>query len=139
MPGKVASHHELKMYSLPWAIMEPHAGSGGCTPRPRKLSDASIKMTHATRSVATTMTDENVLGKISRHIMCRSRAPTALAASTYSTFFAARTSPRTMRGRRHPLFVYQRQNEIAEPGPHDAIRAMASTKYGNASKMSDRR
>src|SRR5690606_41519997 len=81
MPGKVASHHELKMYSLPWAIMEPHAGSGGCTPRPRKLSDASIKMTHATRSVATTMTDENVLGKISRHIMCRSRAPTALAAS----------------------------------------------------------
>src|SRR5439155_1374604 len=42
MPGKTSSHHRPSSNdSRSWAIRRPHDGSGGGTPTPRKLSDAS--------------------------------------------------------------------------------------------------
>ena len=43
MPGKISSHHLPSINdSRSWAIMSPHDGSGGGTPTPRKLNDASM-------------------------------------------------------------------------------------------------
>jgi isocitrate lyase len=44
-PGKMANQGALSAYSSapPWS-MSPQAGVGSCTPRPRKESEASIRM-----------------------------------------------------------------------------------------------
>src|SRR5690606_41866386 len=43
-PEYTASHGLLKMLSTPDLIMLPQLGHGGCTPRPRKLRLASVRM-----------------------------------------------------------------------------------------------
>ena len=56
------------------------------------------------RMVDTTMTGDRMLGRISRHMMWRGPAPSARAASTYSSSRTASVSPRTTRqGMTHSL------------------------------------
>jgi hypothetical protein len=54
-------------------------------------------ITVAMRTVPTTSTGDRMLGRISRSMMWRREAPSARAASTYSTSRAASVSPRTTR------------------------------------------
>ena len=44
-PSIVGTHQAVVMNSRPRATIEPHAGSGGGTPAPRKLSEASTSRT----------------------------------------------------------------------------------------------
>ena len=56
-PGSVLIHQASKRKSLPSAIMAPHSGVGGDTPRPRKLNpDTSMML--STKSDIEKMIDE---------------------------------------------------------------------------------
>ena len=43
-PGKTESHHAASMYERAVLSIPPHDASGGCVPRPRKLSAASARI-----------------------------------------------------------------------------------------------
>ena len=64
-PGRVDIHHSVLMKRRPSATIEPHAGVGGSTPKPKKLKEASIKITEPTLSVDTTTVEAKTLGSIS--------------------------------------------------------------------------
>ncbi len=52
------------MYARPGPLsMFPHDGAGGCTPRPRKLSDASIVMAAGIEIEARTINNVVTCGK----------------------------------------------------------------------------
>src|ERR1019366_132440 len=51
-PGKTSSHQNSSIFSAPSLIRAPHELMGGCTPRPRKLRNASSSITAGTVSVA---------------------------------------------------------------------------------------
>jgi ABC-type glycerol-3-phosphate transport system substrate-binding protein len=53
-PGNVGSHHAVMTYSRDSAIMAPHSGVGGWTPRPRKLSEAPARMFSTAADIAKT-------------------------------------------------------------------------------------
>src|SRR5262249_47017834 len=67
-PGNVLTHHASSRCARPSATIDPHEASGGCIPSPRKDRLASRRMIVAMRVVATTMTGERMLGRISRHM-----------------------------------------------------------------------
>ncbi len=71
----------------------PHAGVGGCTPIPRKLSAASTIIAVPTFIVAKTIIGAIALGKICFVIILVLLAPSALAASIYSLFFIDNMEP----------------------------------------------
>jgi hypothetical protein len=43
-PGRRLIHHSVAMNVRPCATRRPHSGVGGGAPRPRKLSDATVRM-----------------------------------------------------------------------------------------------
>src|SRR5690606_15831791 len=61
-PEYTASHGLLKMLSTPDLIMLPQLGHGGCTPRPRKLKLASVRMAVAIQRVDMTEMGPKMLG-----------------------------------------------------------------------------
>ena len=65
-PGMSETHHAVRRYPLPAATMDPHAGVGGGTPAPRKLSVASTIMTQPTCKVTRTVQVATKLGKMER-------------------------------------------------------------------------
>ncbi len=77
--------------------MLPHAGVGGCTPKPRKLMAASATMNCENCRLATTMIDGATLGSTWRKSSRARPTPSAAAAWTKSRCFTPRTSPRTTR------------------------------------------
>ena len=97
-PGKTASHHLPSISdSRSWAIMRPHDGSGGGTPTPRKLSDASMMTAIPTCRLKTTMTVFMTLGIRCRQMIVRLPIPLISASFTKSRSRSASTSPRTAR------------------------------------------
>ncbi len=62
-------------------IILPQEGIGGCTPKPRKLKPASIKMAEAKLAAEITITGLIILGKICFVIILKSLYPNALPAS----------------------------------------------------------
>src|SRR5207247_1976963 len=60
-PGAVATQGALTSVSRPEAIMLPHDGVGGCTPRPRNERPASSMIALPTPSAAATMTGVSAL------------------------------------------------------------------------------
>ena len=68
-PGNASSQGEKNMYSRPSFSIRPQLGVGACTPKPRKERAASSRIAFAISTVATTVSDESTLGKISRTMM----------------------------------------------------------------------
>ena len=81
-PGIVATHQASTSRSLPSATIEPQAGSGGGIPAPKKLSDASVRMTIPTYNVATTISVFIVPGNRWTHKILGVDAPATLAYAT---------------------------------------------------------
>ncbi len=79
--------------------MLPHEGWGGCVPKPRKLSDASVRMAHDRAKLTWTMMGAEMLGRMCRATMRPEGAPTEWAASTYSISLVANTGPRATRAK----------------------------------------
>jgi len=97
-PGKTASHHLLATnVSRLSASMLPQVGTEGGTPRPRKESAASERITLATLNEAMTVRGARMLGRIVRKIMDAVLSPRARAASTNSFSRRERVSARTIR------------------------------------------
>ena len=81
----------------PSASIEPQAGSGGGTPTPRKLSEASAMITTPIVRLASTIAEFSTLGRMWRKIT-RVREPPAISASlTNSRSRRLSTSPRMTR------------------------------------------
>ena len=81
----------------PSESITPHDTAGGWMPRPRKLSDASIRMLEATLRVDTTINVGRIFGRICRSIIILPEVPMVRAALMYSLFFRPSTSLRTIR------------------------------------------
>src|SRR5215469_13460317 len=97
-PGNTVSHQSPTIsIDRPSASIEPQAGSGGGTPTPRKLSEASAMMTTPIVRLASTIVEFNTLGGMWRKIT-RAREPPAISASlTNSRSRRLSTSPRITR------------------------------------------
>src|SRR5262249_4977548 len=95
MPGKTGSHHRPSISdSRSWAIMSPHDGSGGGTPTPRKLSDASMITATPTCRLNSTMTVFMTLGTRWRKTMASLPVPVVSAIFTKAHPQFGSTSPR---------------------------------------------
>src|SRR6266404_2211826 len=80
-PGRTVSHQSPTInIERPSDSIEPQAGSGGGTPTPRKLSDASAMITTPIVRLASTIVEFSTLGRMCRKIT-RVREPPAISAS----------------------------------------------------------
>ena len=79
--------------------MRPHAGSGGCTPRPRNDSAASDRIAKARLSDVWTMIGATTLGRMCVLRILPSVAPSDRAAVTNTWFLIPNTEPRVMRAK----------------------------------------
>ena len=73
------------MYCLPSEVMDPHVGVDTGTPAPRKLSDASTKMTNPTRRLPMTSVVLKVPGNMCLNTIRHVVAPATRASLTYSS------------------------------------------------------
>src|SRR5690606_36315674 len=60
--GKTVSHQASRMCSKPSRIMLPQVAVGGGTPRPMKLSEASVRIAEAIHMEPSTTTSEIMFG-----------------------------------------------------------------------------
>src|SRR6266566_5121374 len=97
-PGNTVSHHwpAIKVGRASES-MRPHAGSGGGTPTPRKLSDASAMMTTPTVRLASTVAVFMTFGRMCFLITRSLLAPAISASFTKSRSRRVNTSPRITR------------------------------------------
>ena len=63
-------------------IISAQSGLGGCRPRPRKLTEAMIRIENVKRSPESTSTGARMFGSTSRPTTASGRSPRAMAAST---------------------------------------------------------
>ena len=82
-PGNTLIHHRSGRFCAPSATIGPSSGVGACTPRPRKPSEAAVRMTKPRSRVIFVSSDAMQFGRISTNRMCASDAPSTLAATTY--------------------------------------------------------
>ena len=82
------------MFSKPSRIMPPQVGVGGGTPRPMKLSDASVRIAEAIQSELMTTTSEIMLGRICTPMM-RTRPEAERAAGLDEVALLQRNGRRT--------------------------------------------
>src|SRR6185437_2920936 len=95
MPGNTTSQGAVRTYSAADSdSMRPQEGCGSGMPRPRKESDASVRMAEPSWAVASTMSGASVLGRTWRSAMRSSLMPTARAASTKGNSRSARVLAR---------------------------------------------
>src|SRR5271163_2725935 len=84
-PGKMVSHQSPTInIDLPSESIEPQAGSGGGTPTPRKLSEASAMMTTPIVRLASTIVEFSTFGRMWRMITLVRLAPAISASFTNS-------------------------------------------------------
>src|SRR6267143_2870525 len=97
-PGKMVSHQSPTIsIERPSASIEPQAGSGGGTPTPRKLSEASAMITTPIVRLANTIVEFNTFGRIWRRMTRALEAPAISASLTNSRSRRLNTSPRITR------------------------------------------
>ena len=84
-PGSRDSHHTSRMTLRPSDSMMPQAGCPGESPSPRKLRDASSKITCPTCRLVIIIRVLMVLGKMCRQIIMGMDSPAILAKVTKST------------------------------------------------------
>jgi hypothetical protein len=83
-PGTMAVHHALCQTLRVSCSIRPQLGLvSEDTPRPRKLTDASIRIARPMFTLVTTMTYGITLGRMWRYIIRKWLLPTAVAASMY--------------------------------------------------------
>src|SRR5262249_50965163 len=137
MPGKTGSHHRPSISdSRSWAIMRPHDGSGGGTPTPRKLSDASMMTAMPTCKLNSTMTVFMTLGMRCRKMMVSLPIPLISASLTKSRSRSDSTSPRTTREYRLQNTSARISTTFHTPGPRTLDSRIAKTSEGSVSQAS---
>src|SRR6185437_13244887 len=133
MPGKITSQGAVRTYSAADSdSMRPQEGCGSGTPRPRKESDASVRMAEPSWAVASTMSGASVLGRTWRSAMRSSLMPTARAASTKGNSRSARVLARMTRAICGMSGMAMAIMVLRSDGPSEAAITSASTKSGSA-------
>ena len=134
-PGKVPIHQYWK-YCVPVATIEPHSGSGGCAPRPRKESPASRRIAVPRSSVARTSTPPAMFGSTSRNSARRAETPRSREDCTYSESPIDRTRPRTTREYAGQATITMARTALRRPRPRTAVTTIARMIAGNAKTRS---
>ena len=114
----------------------PHSASGGVTPKPRNDRDEAVKIAVPRLSVTLTIIWDMEFGMTWVKMMRRLLSPIVLHASTYSELFRLSTTLRTMRVKPGMVNIVMAMTVLTEPGPSTATMVMASSRPGNASRMS---
>ena len=81
-PGNMAKYGFVIKYALAAFNMDPHSGSGGCAPSPKKLNVAAVMIAVPIRNVDWIKIGPIELGKICLIAIRISLAPAARIAST---------------------------------------------------------
>src|SRR5699024_12731223 len=79
--GNRVHHQALAMYMRPSLIWDPHSGSGGTAPKPRKLNEATARIAPPRSMPATTPIAPEALGTTWVMMPVRRRVPLVVAAS----------------------------------------------------------
>ena len=130
-PGHIAIHG-LRTKSLrpgP-ASMPPQDGSGAGTPKPMKLSEASVRIAIPSALVAMISHGATHCGAMCCHMIRRFTAPIARAASTYCASFTAKTCERTTRLARGICTMPMAMIMLIRFVPSAAVTAIASIRVG---------
>src|SRR5215472_18503889 len=135
-PGRVARCGESRMYDKPKASVAPQLGVGGGTPRPRKLSAASVVIAVPMPSVASTSSGAAALGRMCPSTIRGPVSPITRAASTNSSCLSASALARTTRAK--TVHCTRPTARITLPMPTSMIdtSASASSSGGNACTIS---
>jgi hypothetical protein len=88
------------MYERASASITPHDGVGGCTPNPRKLKVASVRIAVETESEVRMISGAATFGNRWRRMIRQEETPTTRAASTYCSRITASAGPRAIRAKR---------------------------------------
>src|SRR5436190_14820554 len=127
-PGNTVSHHWPAInVGRASESMRPHAGWGGGTPTPRKLSDASAMMTTPTVRLASTVAVFRTFGRMCFLITRSLLAPAISASFTKSRSRRVSTSPRMTRAYRVQYTAPRMTMMFHMLGPTMAARKIAKT------------
>src|SRR5215831_5718990 len=96
-PGQMTIHGFVSIKTKFAFRSQPQLGVGGCVPRPKKLSDDSIRIEVATDRVLVMMRGAMQLGKTWWNKIRSGRSARARTASIYSFSFTDKTLLRTTR------------------------------------------
>jgi hypothetical protein len=98
-PGYTAKPGEDLKNSRALLNIEPHSGTGGCTPSPRKLRDAATRMTNPILIVQITESETAMFGRTCNRRIRQSEAPRLRAAVTKSRIFTCWVTTRDSRAK----------------------------------------
>ena len=76
-PGKITTQGAVRMKFRPSAIITPHSGVGGCTPRPKKPSDAPARMSRTKSLMPKTSAGAITFGRRWRNMIADVAVPEA--------------------------------------------------------------
>ena len=127
------------MDSAPYEISSPHEVCGGCTPRPRKLRNASSSITEGIVSVVYTMIGPSALGTTWRRMIAAGDRPSEIAASTNSCWRRLCTCARMMRAIVSHSTAPMARNSSSMLRPNTTISSTMKIMNGSAYRMSTMR
>ncbi len=136
IPGNNVSNGESNKWFLPSLNIVPQLGSGGCTPRPKKLREASASKMAAKLKLACTSKVGTILGKMCRSNMRPEEAPMLLDACTKSNSRSLSVKARAnLAYVTHPS-ITKAMITFFKLGPRTAMIAIASRMPGKAKRIS---
>ncbi len=110
--------------------MVPHEGMGGCTPMPRKLNPASMRMAAAKLAAEITITGPMMLGSTCLNIILKFLYPSAFPASTNSFSLMLRICPRTTLATSTHMVSPTAIKTCQNPFPNAKVIAITSSRVG---------
>ena len=137
-PGKVTAHHASTTKSRLKPIISPQLMTFG-SPSPRNESPASNRIATPMVRVAETMRGGRALGRITRQMRRRLRAPMARAALTYSSSLILRNSARVSRATGGQLTTPMAMAMVVRLWLNRLTSTIANSRAGSTWKNSVRR
>src|SRR5450830_1030107 len=134
-PGNAVMYQVVRSVERPMPIMLPQEITLG-SPRPRKDSDASVRMACAISTDVATTTGDKLLGNTCDRMMLRLGSPMVRAAVTYSALRTRSASARTNRVIWGHVVTPIAKMMLAMEGVNMTTRTMANKKLGKVWNIS---
>ena len=138
-PGKRASHQISKTTARPSATIIPQAGAPIGNPNPRKLNDASNRITCPIVRLVMTITVLIVLGKICLQMIIAVDTPAICAEITKSNSLIPSTSPRIILANLAQTVTATANMMFSIPAPRMVTIIIATRIVGNPRAASEAR
>ena len=131
MPGHKAIHGSANMYCrAPPLSIPPQLGSGGGTPRPRKLRDASIRIINGTFIENRMMMGAMMFGRMCWKITLGVESPRAIAEFIYTFSLTPITRLRTILVLPMPFEIPRQKITCHRPGLISEMMTINNSKLG---------